>query len=471
MDENVNRRKKLGGKIIHSQAKEMIFNIYNFMKREAQEGPILLQQVQKRVAEATGVSRSSIQRILKENKTPKSPRQPTFSTPKKKWKKVNKKTSTDDFEKTVIRRTVHEFHTNEGQRPTLKSLLPIVREKIGFRGGIWSLRQVLKELKFKWRKSQDNRKVLIEKHEIREQRVRFIRNIKQYRREGRPIVYTDETYIHASHTKPHSWSDDSKSGLLKPISKGQYAIIVHAGNEKGFVEGASLIYKSGHKSGDYHDAMNFTNYKKWLIEKLIPNLPPKSVVVVDNASYHNKQLNPAPNSNAKKGDMIGWLIKHNIPFQETMLKPELYQLIKLHKSTNKMYYIDSILAEHNHSVLRLPPYHPDLNPIEMIWAVLKNYVASKNTTFNLNHCIELVKEKMSQITSEEWRKRCEHARDIEDKYMVNEAAVDAISERFVINVQDDSDSDSSNDSVNIDDPDAEFSNDDSDGAMSGVECL
>lgn len=130
MDENVNRRKTVGGKVLHSQSREILCNLYHFMKREAQEGPILLKQVQKRVAEATGVSRSSIQRILKENKTPKSPRQPTFSTPRKKWKKINKKTSIDDFEKTVIRRTVHEFHLNEGQRPTLKNCYRLLGKKL-----------------------------------------------------------------------------------------------------------------------------------------------------------------------------------------------------------------------------------------------------------------------------------------------------------------------------------------------------
>jgi predicted O-methyltransferase YrrM len=46
--------------------------------------------------------------------------------------------------------------------------------------------------------------------------------------------------------------------------------------------------------------MNHENYKKWLHEKLIPNLESKSVIVVDNASYHNVQLNQHPTSNARK---------------------------------------------------------------------------------------------------------------------------------------------------------------------------
>ncbi|PSN47203.1 hypothetical protein C0J52_07866 [Blattella germanica] len=33
----------------------------------------------------------------------------------------------------------------------------------------------------------------------------------------------------------------------------------------------------------------------------------------------------------------------------------------------------------------LPPYHPDLNPIEKIWANFKQYVGCNNITFKLNN--------------------------------------------------------------------------------------
>lgn len=39
-------------------------------------------------------------------------------------------------------------------------------------------------------------------------------------------------------------------------------IIVHAGPEHGFVPNALLTFKSGTKSGDYHDEMNYMNYEK-----------------------------------------------------------------------------------------------------------------------------------------------------------------------------------------------------------------
>ena len=64
-----------------------------------------------------------------------------------------------------------------------------------------------------------------------------------------------------------------------------------------------------------------------------------------------------------------------------MLKPELYALIKQNKPTYKTFKIDAILANHGHSVLRLPPYHPDLSPIEMIWSTVKQRVKRKNMRF------------------------------------------------------------------------------------------
>jgi hypothetical protein len=77
--------------------------------------------------------------------------------------------------------------------------------------------------------------------------------------------------------------------------------------------------------------MNHANYKKWLQEKLIPNLECKSVIVVDSATYHNAQLNRHPISNARKGKTLFWLDKHGIRYSSDLTKAELYDLIKMHK--------------------------------------------------------------------------------------------------------------------------------------------
>ena len=127
---------------------------------------------------------------------------------------------------------------------------------------------------------------------------------------------------------------------------------------------ALLIFPSGSKSGDYHDDMNHANYMKWSQEKLIPNLEPKSVIAVDNASYHNVQLNRHPTSNARKGEMLFWLDKRGIQYSSDMTKAELYDLIKMNKPQYESFATDCLLAEHAHTMIRLPPHHLDLNPIQ-----------------------------------------------------------------------------------------------------------
>lgn len=151
-------------------------------------------------------------------------------------------------------------------------------------------------------------------------------------------MYMDETYIHSSHAQKKGWvqQDETTPGLRIPVSKGSTLIILHAGGEMGFIPGSLTIRKFSQSTGDYHNEMNFNNYSKWLRERLLPNLPPRSVLVIDNAPYHNKQHLKVPNFNRPKNEMQEWLTKKNIPFSENMLKVELYNLIKLGKDNKKL---------------------------------------------------------------------------------------------------------------------------------------
>ncbi|KAG8238520.1 hypothetical protein J437_LFUL016600 [Ladona fulva] len=160
--------------------------------------------------------------------------------------------------------------------------------------------------------------------------------------------------------------------------------------------------------------MNSENYLKWIKNQLIPNLPPKSVVVIDNAPYHNVQLNRPPNSNAKKDTMKEWLDSRGQQYSSKEKKIEL-----------------------------LPPYHPELNPIENIWGIMKNWVSTRNVTFKLEDVKKLVMEKCANIGKEEWEGVCEKAKGIENYYMKTEIAKDNSENELSINTEsgDDSSSD------------------------------
>jgi len=51
-----------------------------------------------------------------------------------------------------------------------------------------------------------------------------------------------------------------------------------------------------------------------------------------------------------------------------------------------------------HEVIRLPPYHCQYNPIELIWAQVKGEVATKNTTFKLADVEKLMHEAIDSVT-------------------------------------------------------------------------
>lgn len=171
----------------------------------------------------------------------------------------------------------------------------------------------------------------MERHDTVAWRRKYIDTMRQSRTDGRPIVFLDETYIHASHAVKKCWQKDDEDGVLTNDSAGTRWIIVNAGGEMRFIPNAQLIFKSQSKSGDYHDDMNSTNFMKWLSEKLIPNLPLNSLVVMDNAPYHTAQVNKAPTMGSSKLQMQNWITDRGLSYLPTILKAELYQIIKEHK--------------------------------------------------------------------------------------------------------------------------------------------
>jgi hypothetical protein len=58
------------------------------------------------------------------------------------------------------------------------------------------------------------------------------------------------------------------------------------------------MWKGSRSTGDYHNQMNFENYEKWLMERLIPNLQSNSVTT-DNVPYHNVFFDSTPSLNKR----------------------------------------------------------------------------------------------------------------------------------------------------------------------------
>jgi transposase len=179
-----------------------------------------------------------------------------------------------------------------------------------------------------------------------------------------------------------------------------------AGSENGFIPGALLIKSSTTASEDYHKEMDGFGFENWFRQSLLPNIPNDSIIVMDNASYHS--LSNIPKSIDKVGVMKQWLLEKKIPFPVKAVKKEIWAIIKEQKGKTQHYLIDRLAQEFGHEILRLPPYHCDLNPIELVWAHVKQYVAKNNCTGQVNDVLNLAQMYMEAYPPETWAANIRH---------------------------------------------------------------
>lgn len=169
---------------------------------------------------------------------------------------------------------------------------------------------------------------------------------------------------------------------------------------------------------------------------------------MDNASYHSRRLARLPTCAWRKAEIVDWLESKNIDHNPNMIKRQLLEIARLHKSAYNKYVVDEMARERGITVLRLPPYHCELNPIELIWAQLKGYVARHNTTFKLNDVKVLLQEAVESITANSWTKCIEHVLKEEQKMWDLDVHIDNTIEPIIITLGADSGSESESDSDN-----------------------
>lgn len=217
---------------------------------------------------------------------------------------------------------------------------------------------------------------LIEKREIIVWRIKYLRQIKQYREESRPIYYLDENWVNAGDVNSKVWFDKTvtsaqmayseglSTGAVNPTGKGKRLIVSHIGSQDGLVPEGLLCFESKTNTQDYHDEMNGNSFRDWL-EGVLPRLKENAVIIMDNAPYHSVRLEKCPTTNWRKVDIIEWLRSKGEVVDSTMVIAELLDELDRIKPKYNNYVIDEMVKANNKIVLGLPPYHCELNPIEL----------------------------------------------------------------------------------------------------------
>lgn len=219
------------------------------------------------------------------------------------------------------------------------------------------------------------------------------------------------------------------------LGKGKRLIVCHIGSDDGFVPEALWAFESK-KTGDYHEEMDGKSFEKWF-ENILPKLDNNCVVVLDNAPYHFRKLEKIPTTASRKTAIQDWLRSKSIQFEETLLKVELLAIVNEHRKKYDKYVIDEMAKAQNKIVLRLPPYHCELNPIELIWAEIKNFVAEHNTTFKFADMKTIFHNAIATVTTEKWKKCIDHVQQkVEQNMWKLDNIIEHKIEQLVINLND-----------------------------------
>jgi hypothetical protein len=246
------------------------------------------------------------------------------------------------------------------------------------------------------------------------------------------IVYTDESYVNLKHARKCTWYNPDtpeENKVVRPSGKGKRLVLLHAFTEDGWLtldpslhndrvdqraRSCELVYEAEKGGGDYHDNMNGSIYVQWLTERLLPVFAErypgqKMVLVLDNASYHHARGTDWVNVHRmNKAAIAGKLIElgvrsisgqrqkkgtqtmENFHFEADTfarrggryaptlaeLKVELQAYLTAHPQHNRT-EVSKLMTQHKHELIYTPPYLPGVQPIERLWAYVKNHVAAE----------------------------------------------------------------------------------------------
>lgn len=221
-------------------------------------------------------------------------------------------------------------------------------------------------------------------------RDKYLNEIQIKRSQGKHIIYLDETWYDTHDTLKKGYRDESgKCVTNAPCSRGKRLIILHAGSENGWIPGGLLISSKSMKnsSADYHEDMDSKLFENWFRDQLLPNIPENSVIVMDNASYHSRQLEKIPRKGTRKAEIIDFLVKRGISYPEKSTVKQLLEIVSKNENLfKKVYAVDEMAQKAGHEVCRLPPYYCIFNPIELMWSYLKKTIRRENITPTVGEC-------------------------------------------------------------------------------------
>jgi hypothetical protein len=136
---------------------------------------------------------------------------------------------------------------------------------------------------------------------------------------------------------------------------------------------------------------------------------------MDNAAYHSHNSELLPTTAWRKEDIKQWLLAKNMSFPDDSLKRELLQTMDSVWSEYTSCFVDEMAKQRGVNVCRHPPYHCEVNPIELAWIQIKRHAAVHNTKFKASFMNNLIDNSFDSISDNHWANYCKHVEHMEQE--------------------------------------------------------
>lgn len=396
----------------YSEAEQkIILNVYRKCQEEARKKrSVPTQNPALRAAQLCGVSRSTVTRISDNSKIIK-----------KTHPGNHKNKLIPEYLQFTIRYVISDLQKKhaEGQYISAQMVLDqVLFQNPQAKLTVRTIRNYLRRFGYKYRKGNKYKYIRKSPYIVNRRNV-FIGYLKRNRDNALgygkklPVIYLDESYVDQNKGWIHSWFYGNKDEINVPPSRGKRWILLSAISKKGLVsDRLNLIKlckpeckekKLGDIDSDYHGNMNGDLFEAWFAKLciILREKYGKCIIVMDNASYHSRKSNvDIPPSKMNKTQLLEFCRNYNIMgVTYEMSKKVLYDFVRCHyeKLPSKC---DILASQCDHILKYLPPYYPELNPIETCWGIIKSYIMKH---FNIHQKSEqdvlaLIEAGFNQIT-------------------------------------------------------------------------
>ncbi len=227
-----------------------------------------------------------------------------------------------------------------------------------------------------------------------------LRMVKEDNEKKRRVVYMDESYVHHNYAR-HEDSlydpNDEQDLTVVARHKGRrycfIGAIVDADQsipeqnrnevqQAHFLHDTLDIFVGGKQTKDYYGMFNHEYFVDWM-QKLLDALESRNIenaiIVMENAKYHKKLPGDTPKAGWRKSELEAACQLRKLAIPDNATKAIIWGILEKHLE-GTLPVICQMAKDAGHEVLYSPPHYSDLQPIEVIWAIVKGDVGRAYNT-------------------------------------------------------------------------------------------